>query len=130
MPSITHGATTVVEFVTLNGTAVRVSSFAQRTIAQEGRSPLREVALVVVLRGATAHHAFLGLLASTPIRVDIPDGPSFAAAVERTTHTVTGAGQRAAHRHELVLQEIAPSAAPANDGSVPRPRRQVNGTRA
>ena len=102
----------MVEFVRLNGTAVRVSSFAERAVREE-RALRREVAMVVVLRGASAHHAFLGLLAAEPVRVEIPDGPAFAATVVRHEHAAVGPGEGAAYRHELVLRESP------TDGSVP-----------
>ena len=99
----------MVEFVTLNGTAVRVSSFDHRPVAELDGLVRHRVSLVVVVRGAPAHHAFLGLLASDPLRVAIPDGPSFAATLVRHDHATAGAGEAAVHRHELVLRETPPA---------------------
>ena len=97
----------MIECVTLNGTAMRVSSFGHRTVAAEAGPPRQEIALVVVLRGAMADNAFRGLLAAQPVRVEIPGGPEFEATVERASHTAAGSGEGAVYRHEVTLRETA-----------------------
>ena len=95
----------MIEFVTLKGTAVRVSSFDHRTVVAEDGAPRQEIALVVVLRGAMADDAFRGLLETEPVRVEIPGGPAFEAKVERASHAATGSGEGAVYRHEVTLRE-------------------------
>ena len=99
----------MIEFVTLNGTAVRVSSFDHRAVVAEAGPPRQEIALVVVLRGAMADSAFRGLLAAEPVRVEIPGGPVFEATVERASHAAAGAGEGTVYRHEMTLRETAAS---------------------
>ena len=98
-----------VEYVRLNGTAVRVSSFRLDAAASPVGRPLREATLVVVLPGAAAHRAFVGLLAERPLRLEVPGGPTFDADVVGATHTAIGSGTTSTHRHQLTLRETSES---------------------
>lgn len=97
----------MVEYLTLNGTAVRLSAFDRRTAAVGEGVDRDKVSLVVVLRGAAAHRAFFALLSERPLRVELPDGPAFVA-LDRATHTVAGAGPAALYRHDLTLRQLPP----------------------
>jgi hypothetical protein len=104
------------DFIKINDNAVRITSIYQRTVPQEDGPPLREVELVVILRGTMAHRSFLALLASPQIRLDLPeksgDGwATFEAEVSTAYSTSSGTGEAAAHRHDVVLRETPASAA-------------------
>lgn len=103
------------DFVKLNGTAVRLSGFHQRIIAQENGPPLQELELVVILRGTMAHRSFLALLGRGQIRIDLPD-PSgvwttYDTEIEASLHTSSGPGEAAAFRHDVTLRETPEGAA-------------------
>jgi hypothetical protein len=101
------------DFVKLNGTPVRVTSVFQRTVEQPDGPPLRELELVVIVRGTMAHRSLLALLAKEPIRVDIPSSThwiTLEATVAAAHHTSSGTGEAAAHRHDVTLRETQESA--------------------
>jgi hypothetical protein len=101
------------DFIKINGTAVRLTSIYQRTVPQDDGPPLREAELVIILRGTMAHRSFLALLASPRLRLDVPE-PSgwvtFDAEVSTAYSTASGSGEAAAHRHDILLRETAASA--------------------
>jgi hypothetical protein len=103
------------DFVRINGTAVRITNVHQRIVPQDDGLPLQEIELGVILRGTMAHRSFLALLAPIQIRIDIPDR-SGAGWVTYETEIVTaytsasGTGEAAAHRHDVVLRETPVSA--------------------
>jgi len=98
-----------VEYVRLNDTVVRVSAFRLDPTAGSDGQALREATVVVVLPGAAAHRAFVGLLTERPLRLAVPGGPSFDAEVAGATHTTVGSGPTVRFRHELTLRETAES---------------------
>lgn len=101
------------DFLKLNGTPVRVTSVFQRTVEQPDGPPLRELELVVIVRGTMAHRSLLALIAKEPIRVDIPSNThwiTLEATVAAAHHTASGTGEAAAHRHDITLRETQESA--------------------
>lgn len=106
---IAAGYQSMVEFVKLNGTAVRVTGLYRQPIQPDDGPTREEVALVVVLRGDATHRAFRDLLAREPMHLDIPEERSFAAALVSSTWTESGEGDVRAFRHDLTLRELPPS---------------------
>jgi hypothetical protein len=103
------------DFIKINGNAVRITSIYQRTVPQDDGPSLREAELVVILRGTMAHRSFLALLASPQLRVELPDksgsgSVSFDTEVFTAYSTASGEGEAAAHRHDVVLRETVASA--------------------
>lgn len=103
------------DFIRINGTALRVTNIYQRTVPQDDGPPSREIELVIILRGSMAHRSFLALLASPQLRVDIPAGSgdgwvSFDADIVTAYTSSSGEGEAAAHRHDIVLRETPASA--------------------
>jgi hypothetical protein len=104
------------DFIKINGTAVRLTSIHQRTIPRDDGLPLAETELVVILRGTMAHRAFLALLASPQLRLDIPepDGDGWVTYDTEvfTAYSTSGdSGEVTVHRHDVVLRETPDSAA-------------------
>lgn len=105
------------EFIRINGTAVRLTGFHQRTVEQVDGPPLRELELVVIVRGTLAHRSLLELIAQNHFVVDLPSGvdgsqwTSFEATLAGAYHQSTGVGEAAAHRHDIRLRETPVSAA-------------------
>jgi hypothetical protein len=104
------------DFIKINGNAVRITSIYQRTVPQDDGPPLREAELVVILRGTMAHRSFLSLLAAPQLRIDIPDKSgqgwvTFDTEVHTAYSTSSGTGEAAAHRHDVALRETPASAA-------------------
>ena len=94
----------MIEFVTLNGVAVRVSALERRRVARPDGTEGEEVRLVVVLPGPVAHHWFRSLLEEEPVRFAIPGEAERAMTVVASTWT-TGAGEPKVFRHEATLRE-------------------------
>ncbi|MER3437714.1 MAG: hypothetical protein C4346_09095 [Chloroflexota bacterium] len=105
------------EFIRINGTAVRLTGFHQRTVEQVDGPPLRELELVVIVRGTLAHRSLLELMAQNRFVVDLPadtDGAQWTtleATLAGAFHQSTGVGEAAAHRHDIRLRETPESAA-------------------
>jgi hypothetical protein len=104
------------DFVRMNGSAVRTTSVYERVIPQEGGPPLQEIELVIILRGTMEHRTFLALLGRGQVRIEIPDR-SGASWTVYDTEVVTAysssssMGEGAAHRHDVTLRETPDSAA-------------------
>jgi hypothetical protein len=103
------------DFVKINGTAVRITGVSQRAIPQEDGPPRQEVELVVILRGAMAHRSFQSLLGRGAIRLDIPedDGAGWTTLdteIAAAYHSASGSGEAAAYRHDVTLRETPDSA--------------------
>lgn len=88
----------MIEFVTINGVAVRVTGLH--------RPELGDIGLVVVLRGAVAHHWFRSLLEDAPVRFGIPGEPERRMTIAASTWTTSGE-EPAVYRHEVTLREPA-----------------------
>jgi len=105
----------MMDFIKINGTAVRLTSFYQRAIPQDDGPPLKEVELVILLRGTMANRSFLALLGRDQVRLEIPD-PSASGWTICDTELVSSyqsssdAGEAAAHRHDVTLRETPASA--------------------
>ncbi len=113
------------EFIRINGTAVRLTAFHQRTVEQVDGPPLRELELVVIVRGTLAHRSLLELMAQHHFVVELPAGSegsqwtSLEATLAGAFHQSTGVGEAAAHRHDIRLRETPESAARHQAASAP-----------
>src|SRR3954454_7832668 len=97
------------DFVKLNGTAVRTTGLYRRKIKQDHGPELDELELVIIIRGSMANKSLKQLLATEPIRVDLPDksGPiSFDASIGNASVQSSGTGEAAAYRFDLTLREL------------------------
>src|SRR5215212_8143368 len=104
------------DFIMMNGTAVRLTSFYQRTLPQDDGPALEEIELVILLRGTMAHRSFLTLLTPSQMRVDVPaakgDGfLSYEMEIVTAYSSSSGPGEAAAYRHDVTLCETPASAA-------------------
>jgi hypothetical protein len=104
------------DFIRINGSAVRITSIYQRTVPQDDGPPLHELELVVILRGTMAHRSFLALLAPGTFRVDVPDKSgqgwlTYEMEIITAYSSSSGPGEAAAYRHDLALRETPDSAA-------------------
>jgi hypothetical protein len=105
-----------VEFIMINGTAVKLNSFHQRELLQDDGPAMREMELVVLVRGTMANRSFLSMLAPSPLRIDIPEpiGPGWQTHEMEVVSSFTassGPGESSAHRHDVTLRETPASAA-------------------
>lgn len=113
------------EFIRINGTAVRLTGFHQRTVEQVEGPPLRELELVVIVRGTLAHRSLLELIAQNRFVVDLPSGSdgsqwtSFEATLAGAYHQSSGVGEAAAHRHDIRLRETPESASRHHAATAP-----------
>ncbi len=103
------------DFVKLNGTAVRITGIHERVIPQESGPPLQEIELVIIIRGTMEHRSFLALLGRGRVRIEVPDRSGagwtvYDTEVTTSYHSSSGAGEAAAHRHDVTLRETAASA--------------------
>lgn len=102
------GEGAVIEFVWVDGTAVRVTSLVRREVGGAVGEGRREVTLVVIVRGKRGHGEMLALLAPGTVTVAIPeeDGSErFVADVVLANHVALGQGEVTAYRHEVTLRE-------------------------
>ncbi|MGH2561652.1 MAG: hypothetical protein ACRDJH_21515 [Thermomicrobiales bacterium] len=98
----------MIEFVWVDGTAVRVTSLVRREVGGAVGEGRREVTLVVIVRGKRGHGEMLALLAPGTVTVAIPeeDGSErFVADVVLANHVALGQGEVTAYRHEVTLRE-------------------------
>ena len=98
------------DFVKMNGEAVRTSGFYRRMVEQEDGPALEEVELVVILRGGLANRSFVALLRQGTIMLEIPPATTLETSVVGTNVTSTGVGESAAHRYDITLRETPASA--------------------
>jgi hypothetical protein len=102
------------DFIRMNGTPVRITSIYQRAVPQDDGPPLKEVELVVILRGTMAQRSFVALLARGHVRLDVPDKSewtTYDTEIISSYHSSSGTGEAAAHRHDITLRETPDSAA-------------------
>jgi hypothetical protein len=104
------------DFIKMNGAAVRLTGIHQRTIPQDDGPPLQEFELVVILRGTVAQRGFVALLANGVARIDVPEKSgagwtTYDTEIVNTYHSSSGGGEGAVHRHDITLRETPESAA-------------------
>jgi hypothetical protein len=103
----------MIDFVKINGVAVRTSAFHTRT--QDERNGLSRdyIAASVIVRGAMQHRSLSELLAQQPMRLEIPNGATMTVLeveVIDANHVSTGTGESAAFRHDIQFRETDVSA--------------------
>src|SRR3954471_5817895 len=104
----------MVDFIKINGTAVRTTGFYHRIITDEGDVPRTEVEIIVIIRGSMAVRSFKQLLSAPVLTVDSPIGKNwerYEAKIEHASVASSGDGEAAAYRFDLNLRETPESAA-------------------
>jgi len=98
-----------VDFIRIAGRSVRVTSLKES--ADTG-----ELTLVVIARGSVDRRQLSELLASTPVLVEVPDGPPHLMDVTAVDEKIVGTGERAITRFsiELGLASAVPARENAN----------------
>jgi len=98
-----------VDFIRIAGRSVRVTSLKES--ADTG-----ELTLVVIARGSVDRRQLSELLASTPVLVEVPDGPPHLMDVTAVDEKIVGTGERAITRFsiELALASAVPAREDAN----------------
>ena len=88
-----------IEFIRLNGQAVRVTSF--RRDATTG-----QIEIVVVARGTAVGQNLSALGQETSLDVEVPDEPSREYRVAHTDRRSSGEGEQAMHRVKFTLEPM------------------------
>lgn len=120
----------MVDFIKVNGTAVRTTGFYRRLIPREDGAPLVELEIVVIVRGSIPNRSFKQLLAAPSLVIDSPHGQEwerFDATIEQASVASSGSGEAAAFRYDLTFRETPESAdrrarnRPAEPAAAPAP---------
>ena len=103
----------MIDFIKMNGVAVRTNSFNRKT-EMEGDGIAREhVFASIIVRGSMQHQSLSELLSQSPMRLEIPNGATMdllEVEVVNTSHVSTGLGEGSAFRHDVQLRESDASA--------------------
>jgi hypothetical protein len=103
----------MIDFIKMNGVAVRTNSFNRRT-EMEGDGIARDHVIVsIIVRGSIQHRSLSELLNQSPMRLEIPNGATMdllEVEVISNTHVSTGLGEAAAFRHDVEMRETDASA--------------------
>jgi hypothetical protein len=103
----------MIDFIKMNGVAVRTNAFNRRT-EMEGDGIAREhVTVSIIVRGSIQHRSLSELLNQSPMRLEIPNGATMdllEVEVVSNTHVSTGLGEAAAFRHDVEMRETDVSA--------------------
>src|SRR3954468_7554556 len=103
----------MIDFVKLNGVAVRTSAFHRRTEKESNGLNRDYIAASVIVRGAMQHRSLSQLLTQQPMHLEIPNGSQMIyleVEVFNATHVSTGVGETAAYRHDIQFRETDASA--------------------
>jgi hypothetical protein len=101
----------VVEFIKINGQAVRLTRFYRRTVEGGQGVALDEIELVVMLRGRTVQRSFQDLLRAPRFLIEIPGADSLQMVLGSASLQTSGTGEAAIHRYDIVFREVPESAA-------------------
>jgi hypothetical protein len=103
----------MIDFIKLNGVAVRTSAFHRRTEKEANGLNRDYIAASVIVRGAMQHRSLSQLLTQQPMKLEIPNGAVMThleVEVFNATHVSTGVGETAAFRHDIQFRETDASA--------------------
>jgi len=103
----------MIDFVKINGVAVRTSAFHRRTEKEANGLNRDYIAASVIVRGAMQHRSLSQLLTQQPMHLEIPNGSQMIyleVEVFNATHVSTGVGETAAYRHDIQFRETDASA--------------------
>jgi hypothetical protein len=103
----------MIEFVKLNGVAVRTSSFSRKSEVDEDGVSRDSVLTSIIVRGSQQHRSLSELLSQSPMRLEIPNGATMdllEVEVVDASSVSTGFGEASAYRHDVHLRETDASA--------------------
>lgn len=124
----------MIDFVKINGAAVRPSSIRRQKTTHPEAGTVEEIDLAVILRGTMADRQFRQVMTREPLRLEIPNGTAYEVlevTIADVYHSSSGSGEAAAHRYDLKLRETPASAerraadapAPSSPSPAPKPAK-------